>query len=183
MHEHPSTKLESSRATDIDHRSNEPRMFLVPSFYTLTNLHPLDKNYQSDQTRSSISIYTTRIVPLPFLPRSIRRLRTGYACVPCFFFPLSSFSFLFFHQTPVRVHKTRTLSDPPLRAPPAGSLTRAPKTRGKRGARPGYEWKYVFNGSKVGIVAPSGVRGPSPVSRALSVCTEPPSHYKGKRVI
>lgn len=41
--------------------------------------------------------------------------------------------------------------------PPAGSLTRAPKTGGKRGARPGYEWKYVFNGSKVGTAAPSGV--------------------------
>lgn len=177
---HPSTKLESSRTTtaSIIDLTNRADVSWPHPFHAFTNSHPLDEKLSKrPKTRPtvsrsiSISIYTTQTVPpppSPFLPRSIRRLRTGYACVPCFFSPPpSSFLFPFFPFFPtrhtVRVHEA-TERGCRGSSPPAGSPTRAAETRGKRGARPGYEWKYVFNGSKVGIVAPSGVGGPSPAS-------------------
>lgn len=121
---HPSTKLESSRTTaaSIIDLTNRERTFLGPIPFTRSRIHIRStKNYQSDQRRGppSPAPFPSLFIPLkqspppsPFLPRSIRRLRTGYACVPCFFSPPpppSSFLFPFFPFFPtrhtVRVHE------------------------------------------------------------------------------
>lgn len=179
---HPSTKLESSRTTaaSIIDLTNRADVSWPHPFHALTNSHPLDEKLSKrPKTRPpSPAPFPSLFIPLkqspppsPFLPRSIRRLRTGYACVPCFFSPprppLFFFLFFLFFPPDTRFEYTRLpneADEDPRCTPPAGSPTRAAETRGKRGARPGYEWKYVFNGSKVGIVAPSGVGGPSPAS-------------------
>lgn len=118
------------------HRSDVSRPV---HFYTLTNLHPLDKNYQ--RCSPSPSLFIRLLFP------SIRRLRTGCACVSSSLSP--SFSLflllLFSHQE----YGTELVGCFYLR-----TLTRASKTRGERGARGrNYEWEICFNGSKVGIVA------------------------------
>lgn len=196
---HPSTKLESSRTTaaSIIDLTNRERTFLGPIPFTRSRIHIRStKNYQSDQRRGppSPAPFPSLFIPLkqspppsPFLPRSIRRLRTGYACVPCFFSPppalLFSFSFFSFfsyqtHGSSTRGYRTR--------------LTRilaARRLLGRRLERPKQEEKEelgrVMNGNmfltvpKLASSLRLALEGhPLPLYRA-----EPASHYKGKRVI
>lgn len=119
---HPSTKLESSRTTaaSIIDLTNRADVSWPHPFHALTNSHPLDEKLSKrPKTRPpSPAPFPSLFIPLkqspppsPFLPRSIRRLRTGYACVPCFFSPPPPSSFLFsffpFFSTrhTVRVHE------------------------------------------------------------------------------
>lgn len=195
---HPSTKLESSRTTaaSIIDLTNRADVSWPHPFHALTNSHPLDEKLSKrPKTRPpSPAPFPSLFIPLkqspppsPFLPRSIRRLRTGYACVPCFFSPppalLFSFFFFsfFFHQThgsSTRGYRTR--------------LTRilaARRLLGRRLERPKQEEKEelgrVMNGNmfltvpKLASSLRLALEGhPLPLYRA-----EPASHYKGKRVI
>lgn len=180
---HPSTKLESSRTTaaSIIDLTNRADVSWPHPFHALTNSHPLDEKLSKrPKTRPtvsrsiSISIYTTQTVPpsLPLPPTVDPSITNRIRMCPVFLLPpprppLFFFLFFLFFPPDTRFEYTRLpneADEDPRCTPPAGSPTRAAETRGKRGARPGYEWKYVFNGSKVGIVAPSGVGGPSPAS-------------------